>query len=265
MKELGINLYAAYAGSGLTTAELAKEIASIGFECTFCSTSTPEQMKDVEKAVHSAGLFFDQLHAPFNTINNMWRAGDEGDATYKVLTDAIDCCVALDAPIATVHLSSGPNPPMINDIGRGRYTNLVEYAAKRGIKIAFENQRKLYNLAWSFAEFKDAENVGFCWDTGHEACATPHIDMMAIFGDRLICTHLEDNNAVFNEDLHILPFDGKVDFERAAKALKKHNYTGPLMLEVGNENEIYKGMTTQEFLARAYNAACRIRAMVDGE
>lgn len=261
MREIGINLRAA---GGLTLEEYVKEIAALGFTRTFSDTTTPEKMAETEKIVHRAGLAFDQLHAPFDGINHMWSAGEVGDAMYKRLTDAIDCCVALDAPIATVHLSSGWTPPMINDIGRGRYISLVEYAAKRGVKIAFENQRKLYNIAWAFEEFKDADNVGFCWDTGHEACATPDIEFMPLFGKRLICTHVQDNNAVFNEDLHILPFDGKVNFERVAMWLNKYGYKGSLMLEVGNAHEIYKDMTATAFLARAYDAACRVRRLVDG-
>ena len=263
MRKIGINLNAV--GGAMSTADYLKEVAGLGFDCTFLMSSTPAEMAEIEKLVHGAGLFFDQLHAPFKGINYMWSAGEEGDAIYKRLTDAIDCCVALDAPIATVHLSSGPTPPMINDLGRGRYISLVEYAAKKGIKIAFENQRKLYNIAWAFEEFLHADNVGFCWDTGHEACATPNIEFMSLFGDRLICTHIQDNNAVFGEDIHILPFDGKVNFDRAAMWLKKADYQGNLMLEVGNEHSTYDGMAPEAFLARAYEAVCRLRRMVDGE
>jgi len=263
MRKLGINLKAV---SGLTQEEYVRELAALGFDLTFTESSTPEEMAEIGRIVHAAGLCFDQLHAPFGHINDMWAAGEVGDAMYKELTDGIDCCVALDAPILTVHLSSGWNPPSLNDIGRARYTRLVEYAAKKGIRIAFENQRKLYNIAWAFEEFKDADNVGFCWDTGHEACATPDIEFMPLFGKRLICTHVQDNDAVFNEDLHKIPFDGKIDFSRVAMWLNKYDYKGSLMLEVtSRHNPMYDGLTPTQFLARAYNAACRLRALVDGE
>ena len=261
MRKLGINLHAPV---GMTIPEVAKEMASLGFGCALYDASTPEKMVDIEKAVHSAGLTFDQLHAPFGGINHMWSAGDDGDAMYKKLTDAIDCCVALDAPIATVHLSTSFHPPMITDVGRGRFTDLVEYAAKKGIKIAFENQSNLFNLAWAFEEFKDAENVGFCWDVGHQECATPNIEMMALFGERLICTHLEDNFSVYEEDLHLVPFDGKADFVAGANWMRKFGYKGNLMLEVF-QSSFYKDFSATEFLAHAYKAACRMRNLVDGE
>ena len=240
-------------------------LAVLGFDCTFLMSSTPAEMAETEKLVHGAGLSFDQLHAPFKGINDMWSAGEAGDAIYKRLTDAVDCCVALDAPIATVHLSSGPTPPMINDIGRARYTKLVEYAAAKGVKIAFENQRKLYNIAWAFEEFLHADNVGFCWDTGHQSCCTPNIEFMKLFGDRLICTHIQDNDAVLNEDSHKIPFDGKIDFTRVAKHLNDYGYKSCLSLEVGvGHTPLYQDMSAEAFLNRAYEAACRLRTLVDG-
>ncbi len=263
MRKLGINLNATV---GLSILETAKEVAALGFDSALCGTSTPKDMIEIEKAVHGAGLTFDQLHAPFVGINSIWRPGEAGDTMYKKLTDAVDCCVALDAPIATVHVAGDLDPEMITDIGRGRFTNLVEYAAKKGVKLAFENQSVVFTLAWIFEEFKDADNVGFCWDIGHQECATPEIEMMALFGDRLICTHMQDNYSIYIEDPHMVPFDGKVDFERAAMWMNKHNYKGGLTLEVFQApSSIYKDMTAQEFLAHAYKAACRIRTLVDGE
>ncbi|MBQ2757021.1 MAG: sugar phosphate isomerase/epimerase [Clostridia bacterium] len=262
MRGLGINVNAV---PGMGAGDFAKTVKALGFTHAMSDTSTPTEMKERAEAVLGAGLVFDQLHAPFNTINNMWLDIPEAEYTQRQLTDAIDCCVAFGAPIATVHLSSGPNPPTITDLGRARYAALVEYAAKKGITIAFENQRFLYNIAWAFHDFRDAPNVGFCWDVGHQACATPHIEFMRLFGNKLVCTHLEDNNAVFGEDLHILPFDGKADFDSASHLLKEYNYKGNLTLEVGKRPAFYESYTNEAFLQRAFDAVCRIRTMLDGE
>ncbi|MBE6605258.1 MAG: sugar phosphate isomerase/epimerase [Ruminococcaceae bacterium] len=262
MRDIGISLYAA---SGLSAKEAAKTIKSVGFTKILLDSTTPEKMKDTAEAVLNAGLTFDQLHAPFNTINNMWLDNAAAEDTYRDLTDSIDCCVAFGAPTVVIHLSSGGNPPTITDIGRARYTRLVEYAAQRNINIAFENQKYIYNIAWALHDFKKADNVGFCWDTGHQLCATPDIEFMTLFGDKLICTHLEDNNAVFWEDLHILPFDGKFDFNRGVELMKRYNYQGCLTLEVWQNPAFYKDYTPEAFLKRAFDAANRIRTMMDGE
>ena len=262
MRDIGINLFAA---PGLSAKQAATMIKDAGFTKILLDSSTPEKMKDTAEAVLNAGLTFDQLHAPFNTINNMWLDTDKGEDTLRDLTDAIDCCVAFGAPIATVHLSSGRTPPTITDIGRARYTRLVEYAAKKGITIAFENQSFLHNITWALHDFKDTDNVGFCWDTGHQLCATPDVELMTLFGDQLVCTHIEDNNAVFEEDLHILPFDGKFDFNRGVELMKRYNYQGCLTLEVGKRPSFYQDYTNEAFLQRAFDAVNRIRTMLDGE
>ena len=108
----------------------------------------------------------------------------------------------------------------------------AEGFAAKGVQIAFENQRKLANIAWTFEEIEDAPNVGFCWDTGHENCFTPGRQYMPLFGKKLICTHIHDNNGVFDHDEHLLPFDGKLDFVRAARQIRESGFTGALVLEV---------------------------------
>ena len=261
MRDIGINISAA----NISAKEAAKLIKEAGFTKILADSSTPEQMKNTAEAVLAAGLTFDQLHAPFHTITNMWLDKSESEDTYRELTDAVDCCAAFGAPTAVVHLSSGPNPPTITDIGRAKFTNLVEYAAKKGITIAFENQRFLFNIAWAFHNFKDASNVGFCWDVGHQACATPNIEFMKLFGDRLVCTHLEDNNMVHNEDLHILPFDGKADFLLAAEQIKEYGYKGCLTMEVFKRPPYYGDYNAEYFFKRAYDAVYRLRDIIDGE
>lgn len=262
MRDIGINLFAA---PGLSAKQAATMIKDAGFTKILLDSTTPEKMKDTAEAVLNAGLTFDQLHAPFNTINNMWLDIPAAEDTYRDLTDSIDCCVAFGAPTVVIHLSSGANPPTITDIGRARYTRLVEYAAKKGVTIAFENQRFLYNICWAFQDFRNADNVGFCWDTGHQLCCMPDVEFMTLFGDKLVCTHLEDNNAVFWEDLHILPFDGKFDFNRAVELMKRYNYQGCLTLEVGKRPSFYQDYTNEAFFRRAFDAVNRIRTMLDGE
>ena len=129
MRDIGINLSAV----STPAKDAATLIKNAGFTKVLGDSSTPEQMKNTAEAVLAAGLMFDQLHAPFHTINNMWLDKAESEDTYRELTDAVDCCAAFGAPTAVVHLSSGPNPPTITDIGRARFTNLVEYAAKKGL------------------------------------------------------------------------------------------------------------------------------------
>ena len=67
MRDIGINLFT----TDMPIKEYAKLIKSIGFNKILHDTATPEVIKANAEAVLGAGLSFDQLHAPFHTINNM--------------------------------------------------------------------------------------------------------------------------------------------------------------------------------------------------
>lgn len=45
----------------------------------------------------------------------------------------------------------------------------------------------------SWKALADLDNVGFCLDAGHEMCYNHSADMLSLYGDRLIATHINDN------------------------------------------------------------------------
>lgn len=260
MRKIGINLHAL---KGFTDEEYIREIAALGFHTTFTGVREPSRQAAIAELCARYGIECETLHAPFGHINDIWLDNEDGQTMLNELLNCVDHCLLANAPIAVVHLSAGMNPPSITDIGRERFARLVDYAAEKNIKIAFENQRMLANIAWAFETFK-TDTVGFCWDCGHEFCFTAGRHYMPLFGDRLICTHIHDNTAVFNEDKHFLPFDGVCDFDYVAETIRTSGYNGSLMLEVGNA-ERYGEMTLTAFLEKAADAVKKLRRMVDGE
>ena len=263
MRKIGISFNAM---EGLSSEVYAKTIADLGFEATFTGVpGTPERMSELGNAFAANGVAWETMHAPYKNINQMWLEGEGGEAMHASLLHGVDACHAAGVPILVVHLSLGLKPPSITDLGRARFTALVEHALANGVQIAFENQRKLANIARTFEAFEDAPNVGFCWDTGHENCFSPGRQYMPLFGKKLICTHIHDNNGEFNNDEHLLPFDGKLDFDRAARQIRESGFTGSLMLEaIAANSHRYDGMTCEAYLERAAVAAKRLRDMVDG-
>ncbi len=263
MRKIGVNFVSKW---GLEFPEFLKTIKALGFDCFFTGVPAVTSIPAMAQAAAECGLEWETLHAPFGHINDMWRVGESGDVMLRELLNSVDCCVLAGARILVVHLSSGNNAPPITDIGRERFCALVDYAESKGVTIAFENQRKLANLAWTAEEFAGREHVGFCWDCGHESCFTPGRQYMPIFGDRLVCTHLHDNHGGYNQDEHLIPFDGSIDMQRVARQIKQSGYEGSLMLEILPRNSHnYDNMTYPEYLTRALAAATRLRDMVDGE
>ena len=100
--------------------------------------------------------------------------------------------------------------------------------------------------------------------------------MLALYGDRLFHTHLNDNLGVSDyygritprDDLHLLPFDGIADWLEITRRLNRHGYQGVLSFELNNvskrdrhENDAYGRMTPEEYLTQAYMRACRVAAL----
>ena len=102
-------------------------------------------------------------------------------------------CAKARVPIMVSHYYIGFDKASPTEFGPKNYGKVVARAKELGIKIAFENCEQEQFLACLMEAFKDEPNVGFCWDVGHELCYNRGQDMMALYGDRIICTHINDN------------------------------------------------------------------------
>lgn len=266
MRKIGLNLLSIGNESYDKCAEYMKQY---GFNTTFSGVYEDEaKQAELRETVEKHGITFETLHSPFDGINNIWHDTDDGVCMLNRLKTSVDRCVTAGAPILIVHLSSGLTPPPPTDVGRGRFIELVDHAVKRGVKIAFENQRMLGNIGWAFEEFAKCENVGFCWDCGHEYCFTPGRNYMPLFSDRLICTHIHDNYCQFDVDAHLIPFDGKIPFDFVAKQLKDSGYQGSLMLETfprysPPKYNSYQDCDLETFVCRSADAVKKLRDMID--
>ncbi len=262
MRQIGINLGL---WKGIEPEEAARKTKALGFDCVFTGVPAIKMIPKIRTALEENGLVWESMHAPFGHINDIWLEGEAGDIMLRELFNCIDCCVLGGVGIAVVHLSAGDNAPPVTDIGRRRFAELVDYAATKEVTVAFENQRKLANLAWAMETFPEGSNAGFCWDCGHESCFTPGREYMPLFGKRLVCTHIHDNHGIYNGDDHMLPFDATMDFDRVARRIRESGYTGSLMLEVSpGKSEMYAGMSWDTYHERAAAAVKKLREMVDG-
>ena len=261
MRKIGINLNAY---SGLEDNTSLKTIKNIGFDSFFTGTLDLKSQFKIAETAALNNISYEFVHGPFGHINDIWLDCAAGDEMQNEISDCIDACGKTNVPIVVLHLSSGVTPPTITDIGRKRFEKLVNTASKNNVKIAFENQRRLDNLAWAMERYTDDNIVGFCWDCGHENCFTKGREYMPLFGKRMICNHIHDNVGVFNQDDHMIPFDGNIDYSKVAKYIKQSGYEGTLTLEIFSfKSDIYKTLSADEYYERAASAARRICNMID--
>lgn len=250
---------------------LAKYIRSVGFDNVFTKYTDSKSAEHFANVFARAGLYYESIHAPYKNMNDIWADDESGEAMLGWLMDCLADCRRWNVPIMVVHLNKGLTPPPINDTGRARWDRLVDAAIGAGVKVAFENQRRLDTVTWAMELYSDVPQVGFCWDCGHEHCFANGVEFMKLFGDRLIYTHIHDNMGVVRgvlehpsaDDLHMIPFDGNLDFDRFAEHIREHNYRGSLTLELCpyTHNGYDVKYTPEQFFSRAYDAVSRLVKM----
>ncbi|MBE6602170.1 MAG: sugar phosphate isomerase/epimerase [Ruminococcaceae bacterium] len=247
--------------------DLLSEIKDVGFDCFFTGRYTKEAVAALRKRADEVGLAFETIHAPFAAINTMWLPGMSYRPIYEGMEQSIKSAAEFGIPTVVTHLSSGWNAPEVNDLGLSRFDELVILADRLGVTLAFENLRKIGNVAYIVDRYEGMKHVGFCYDWGHEHCYTKTVDWMDIYCRRVACTHIHDNHGRGEEktgdpDQHLLPFDGTVDYAHIMQKLDAYGYAGPLTLEVGmSATEQYKQMTPRAFLEDCYARLQKIAAL----
>ena len=234
--------------------EVLKMIKEAGFDTVFSNKFEIGEVTEIKNNASKIGLDVDFLHAPFRGVNDFWCGGLDYLPLKQNIIASIDSAAANGIPVVVMHVDSGWNPPQICDIGLNRFDNLVEYAQKKGIKIAFENIRNFGTLAALMQRYRAINNVGYCYDCGHEHCYTATVRFTDLFGDRILCTHIHDNvgkDGRPDPDDHLMMFDGNIDYTDMMARLNGVGYTGTLTVEL-EKNDRYADMTDEQYIKTAY-------------
>ena len=237
---------------------MAKEIGFDGLFSGEIHGDDFESMKQVRKIANETGLLYEFSHSKIPGCKELWRHTGGGEDYVKLLKRNIDNCARLEIPILVVHCQPEYQTEPDMALGLAYLEPVVRYAEDNGVKIAFENIDHPQCLLQTMAHFTD-KHVGFCYDSGHEACRGYGYEFLPLVGDRLICTHIHDNDMV--DDLHLIPFDGKIDWQRVMRQLKECHYKGPLTLEL-RYGKFYEGVPETEFLQKSFEAVKRLRDMM---
>jgi sugar phosphate isomerase/epimerase len=252
--------------SGVKPAMALDLIAGAGFETVFTNEHNVCELDRIRNKCDTLGLRLEFVHAPFRGINKMWLNSDEYQEILGGIRESVYSCHDCGVGVVVCHISSGWNAPQINDLGLSRFDELVDLAVKKNVVIAFENLRKVGNIAYFKDRYEGVEQVRFCYDCGHEHCYTVHVPFVDIFADKLVCTHLHDNfgrdeTATADGDLHLLPFDGNIDYKKIIAKLDEYDYRGSLMLEVVDDRKKeYLEWGHEKFLQEAFDRAKKLNS-----
>ena len=249
-----------------------KMLKEAGFTCY--DVGNLYDAHEVVELGEKVGLKIASLHGPFMPkglyCNDVWKSGTNGDTMVKLYKKAIDTAADCDIPNVVIHFLANYAAPDISDLGLARMDDVVEYAISKGVTIAFENLVRIGALAYAADRYEKIPNVRFCYDFGHAHCYpgyqnAPSLQVLDIMTDRVVTTHLHDNNGYEgtvtvkpskDPDYHMMPFDGNCDYQRAMDKLDEYGYRGALVLEI--TSWCRQDLSAEEFIKTAYERVKRV-------
>ena len=222
LPELGFSLQPQY-----DLMQVVPMLKRVGFSAVSPLWSADLDMHALAACARAHNMIIQSLHAPHKNIAFLWQPDSQESAiAQENIFRSIDACAEHEIPILVVQGWQGriytfPDTPLDFRV----FDRLMDYAEQKGVTIAFEN---LEGEEYLQALMERYPNAGFCWDSGHDHCYPHKTDFLKAFGHRLIMTHLNDNFGLRhpngipsgNDDLHLLPHDGTVDWDQAIGRLK---------------------------------------------
>ena len=236
-------------------------IKNAGFKSVIMFWDGSDLFQDQLLCVKENGLRIESVHAPFHMMNNLWTDENPMESLIR-LHGAVDSCHNFAIKTLVVHPTDTTTPPPVSECGKIYFKGLIRYAKSMNVELAFENIERPEYLDTIFGECDD-ENVKLCYDIGHENCFSKGSDVLGAYGGRLKTLHIHDNDG--SADQHAIPFDGNIDFERFIAKLRELDYYGVISLEVMRDrSDLYDGLSDEEFLAKAFDAAKKLYEMRQG-
>ncbi len=235
--------------SAINMFRLCKEAGFTVMDYTPGGETWERQVVSLLKASEALEMPLEQSHAPYN------RYAKRPLEEYKVLMDrAFEAAIRMGNKQIVVHGDDYrvPKDGTYNAAAAMAemyefWAPYVEKATKNGVGVAietvFEDNRakdappnrftsRLDELIGLIDRF-DNPLVTCCWDSGHARLAFTRAgmpDAMRALGARITCTHIHDN--YYNRDLHVLPFQGDIDWREQMATLKEIGYKGNLTYEL---------------------------------
>lgn len=143
------------------------------------------------------------------------------------------------------------------DAARRSVEELHAMAKRHGVTLALEvipnSLSSVEALFQLIDEELDTPDIGVCLDYGHAFLMGDVADAIEAASGHLVTTHLHDNDG--KKDLHLVPFEGRIDWSTVAMTTQKVGYEGVWMMELADSGD------SAAVLRRAQAAAGRLEAL----
>jgi sugar phosphate isomerase/epimerase len=253
-------------------------VAFYGFEAieVFATRShfdyhDPAAIEQLAGWLAETGLTLHGIHAP---ITDRLGTGDEwGESISNAVTDnarrhaavretdaALNIARRIPASVLVVHLGT-PTAKGGENSRAAAFRSVEEIcrlAEPIGIRVALEVIPNELSDPQSLVTLLDRDlespSTGICLDFGHAFLMGDVGDAVETVAEHLITTHVHDNRRT-NDD-HLVPFEGKIDWDAALMSMQKVGYDGTYLMEVANTG------SPDEVLERARRARDRFEQLL---
>ncbi len=270
--QIGFSLQANY---DLPLKEVVALLKNAGFSAVSPAWSPELDLDALTRCVCENNMTILYIHAPYKNIRLLWQPElAESIEVQGNILRAIDDCAKYHVPILVIHSWSGfAYTFSAESLDFRFFDRMVAYAKEKGVKLAFENLEGEEFLRALLTRYENEPHVGYCWDSGHDNCYPHETDFLQAYGSRLIMTHLNDNFGPRDpsgvpsakDDLHLLPYDGSIDWDHAIRRLKTAplqtvlNFEIKLRTHAGNEADLpYLHLPFGQFAEKAGERARKI-------
>ena len=212
------------------------------------------------KYVREQGLNVIFAHLGYQNINDLWLENENGENLVPRYINDLKICKENNIPMVVMHLTSKSVAPIYNEIGIKRLQKIVDYAESLNIQVAFENTKTKGYLEYVMNHIHN-KNAGICFDSGHYHVYFDDELDFSKFKDRIFAVHLHDNDK--SGDLHLIPFDGTLDWANIINNLKDNGYQGPVTLELCYRYDYLKD-GINNFYKKGYEAAYKLQELFEG-
>ena len=197
-----------------------------------------EQVDEIRNEAERLGCVFSQSHPPYRRGREGTFATAEEEAFFRAMSlRALEITAMLGAKWAVIHPVMDVTAD-INDVdahvryNQQMFAREAELAAKLGVGLAFENmfdgdQRRFGSTAEDLIAIQDSfhsDLIGICWDVGHaNRMYRDQLKPIRKLGSRIKALHIDDNYGTAR-DVHLLPYEGLIDWSKVMRALREIGY-----------------------------------------
>jgi len=220
------------------------------------------RMETRRSALEALGLYVNQTHGPCPTDDSSEASRD---ANFAMTVRSIRGAKWIGATDIVIHplMPKSPEyenePQKVFELNLNWVKRLLPYAKDMNVRLNIENMpyrgleiAHMETLVKLVKEIDDPY-FGLCLDTGHCTSVGDSLpDVTRMCGDKLYTTHVHDNN--LTQDLHLIPFTGKVNWQEFREALFEIGYDGVISLECNMPRNIPQCMRRSIEQLAAYGA-----------